>query len=213
MLVALAHWTADSQLSCCFPARRDSPALPLRPQRGVAGRGGPGGPGGGGGRALRVSEGSAPVLLLLLVEAPAACESPPPTFPLPFSPQSYGSEGLRLVERSEIVLSGQTVLQLTFDPGAFGHAPLTARCPLDHPFYVKGKGVKGGGANAEEEKEKGLTLRLAPPAGWTSFHPSLTVVHHGIPCHELDVGALCLPPGHRDAKHADDSLVCEKIRR
>lgn len=101
--------------------------------------------------------------------------------------KSYGSEGLQLVEHSEIVLSGQTVLQLTFDPGVFGHTPLTARCQLDHPFYVKDK-------------------------GWTSFYPSLTVVHHGIPCHELEMGALCLPPGHRDAKYADNSLVCEKIR-
>lgn len=101
--------------------------------------------------------------------------------------KSYGSEGLQLVEHSEIVLSGQTVLQLTFDPGVFGHTPVTARCQLDHPFYVKNK-------------------------GWASFYPGLTVVHHGIPCHELEVGALCLPPGHRDAKHADDSLVCEKFR-
>ena len=54
--------------------------------------------------------------------------------------QSYGSEGLQLVEHSEIVLNGQAVLQLTFDPGAFGRTPVTARCPLDHPFYVKDKG-------------------------------------------------------------------------
>lgn len=58
-----------------------------------------------------------------------------------FLPQSYGSEGLQLVEHTEIVLSGQTVLQLTFDPGVFGHTPLTARCKLDHPFYVKDKGA------------------------------------------------------------------------
>lgn len=45
------------------------------------------------------------------------------------------------MEHTEIVLSGQTVLQLTFDPGVFGHTPLTARCQLDHPFYVKDKGA------------------------------------------------------------------------
>lgn len=39
-------------------------------------------------------------------------------------------------------MSGQAVLQLTFDPGAFGHAPMTARCQLDHPFYVKSKGSR-----------------------------------------------------------------------
>ncbi|GAA6227756.1 HMG box-containing protein 1-like isoform X1 [Lates japonicus] len=101
--------------------------------------------------------------------------------------KSYGSEGLQLVEHSEIVLSGQAVLQLTFDPGAFGHAPLSARCQLDHPFYVKNK-------------------------GWSSFYPSLTVVHYGIPCYEMEVGDVCLPPGHRDAKHTDDSLVFDTFR-
>ncbi|XP_039999563.1 HMG box-containing protein 1-like [Xiphias gladius] len=101
--------------------------------------------------------------------------------------KSYGSEGLQLVEHSEIVLSGQAILHLTFDPGAFGHAPMTARCQLDHPFYVKNK-------------------------GWSSFYPSLTVVHYGIPCYEMEVGDVCLPPGHRDAKHTDDSLVFDTFR-
>uniref|UniRef100_A0A3B4YGW6 HMG box-containing protein 1 n=1 Tax=Seriola lalandi dorsalis TaxID=1841481 RepID=A0A3B4YGW6_SERLL len=99
----------------------------------------------------------------------------------------YGSEGLQLVEHSEVVLSGQAVLQLTFDPGAFGHTRMTARCQLDHPFYVKHK-------------------------GWSSFYPSLTVVHYGIPCYEVEVGDVCLPPGHRDAKHTDDSLVFDAFR-
>ncbi|KAG7497042.1 HMG box-containing protein 1-like [Solea senegalensis] len=101
--------------------------------------------------------------------------------------KSYGSEGLQLVEHSEVVLSGQAVLQLTFDPGTFGHTPVTARCQLDHPFYVKNK-------------------------GWSSFYPSLTVVHYGIPCYEIEVGDMCLPPGHRDAKHTDVSLVFDAFR-
>lgn len=101
--------------------------------------------------------------------------------------KSYGSEGLHLVQHAEIVLSGQAVLQLTFDPGAFGFAPMTARCQLDHPFYVKNK-------------------------GWSSFYPSLTVVRHGIPCYEMEAGDVCLPPGHRDAKHTDDSLVFDTFR-
>ncbi|XP_028276381.1 HMG box-containing protein 1-like isoform X2 [Parambassis ranga] len=101
--------------------------------------------------------------------------------------RSYGSEGLQLVEHAEIVLSGEAILQLTFDPGAFGCTPVTARCQLDHPFYVKNK-------------------------GWSSFYPSLTVVHHGIPCYEMEVGDLCLPPGHRDAKHTDDSLVFDTFK-
>ncbi|XP_069012645.1 HMG box-containing protein 1-like [Embiotoca jacksoni] len=101
--------------------------------------------------------------------------------------KSYGSEGLQLVEHAETVLSGQAVLQLTFDPRAFGYTPMTARCRLDHPFYVKNK-------------------------GWSSFYPSLTVVHYGIPCYEMEVGDVCLPPGHRDAKHTDDSLVFDTFR-
>ncbi|XP_068442176.1 HMG box-containing protein 1-like isoform X2 [Clinocottus analis] len=101
--------------------------------------------------------------------------------------KSYGFEGLQLVKHSETVLSGQAVLQLTFDPGAFGHAAMTARCQLDHPFYVKQK-------------------------GWSSFHPSLTVVRYGIPCYEMEVGDVCLPPGHRDAKHTDNSLVFDTFR-
>ncbi|XP_070710092.1 HMG box-containing protein 1-like [Pempheris klunzingeri] len=101
--------------------------------------------------------------------------------------KSYGSEGLQLVEHSEIVLSNQAVLQLTFDPGAFGHAPMTARCQLDHPFYVKNK-------------------------GWSSFYPSLTVVRHGIPCYEMEVGDVCLPQGHREAKHTDSSQVFDTFR-
>lgn len=92
------------------------------------------------------------------------------------------------MDHAEVVLSGEAVLQLTFDPGAFGLTPLTARCRLDHPFYVKNR-------------------------GWSSFYPSLTVVHHGIPCYDMEVGAVCLPPGHRDARHADDSLVFDTFRR
>lgn len=58
----------------------------------------------------------------------------------PFLFQTFGSEGLQLVDHTEIVLFGQAVLQLTFDPGAFGRTRVTTRCHLDHPFYVKNKG-------------------------------------------------------------------------
>lgn len=44
------------------------------------------------------------------------------------------------MDHTEVALSGQTVLQLTFDPGAFGQTCVTARCRLDHPFYVKNQG-------------------------------------------------------------------------
>lgn len=132
--------------------------------------------------------------------------------------QSYGSEGLQLVERSEIVLSGQAVLQLTFDPGAFGHAHVTTRCQLDHPFYVKNRGGTDDDENTRSFQNKTTLCGLLHTpscflSGWSSFYPSLTVVRHGIPCYEMEVGALCLPPGHRDAKHADDSLVFDTFRR
>lgn len=39
------------------------------------------------------------------------------------------------------------------------------------------------------------------------------MVHYGIPCYEMEVGDVCLPPGHRDAKHTDDSLVFDAFRR
>lgn len=119
------------------------------------------------------------------------------------------------MEHSELVLSGQAVLQLTFDPGAFGHAPVTARCQLDHPFYVKDK----GGSDDENPRSVQTYIiwtslhSVLHLSGWSSFYPSLTVVRHGIPCYEMEVGAMCLPPGHRDAKHADDSLVFDTFRR
>ncbi|XP_023651808.1 HMG box-containing protein 1-like isoform X2 [Paramormyrops kingsleyae] len=99
----------------------------------------------------------------------------------------YGSDGLKLVAHEETVSFGQSVLKLTFDPGSPEDGLLTAECRLDHPFYVKSK-------------------------GWSSFYPSLTVVQHGIPCYEVQVGDLCLPPGHPDAINCDDSVVFDTFR-
>ncbi|KAG7262589.1 hypothetical protein CRUP_036908 [Coryphaenoides rupestris] len=48
--------------------------------------------------------------------------------------------------------------------------------------------------------------------GWSSFYPSLTVVHHGIPCYEMQVGDLCLPPNHPEAINCDDSVVFDTFR-
>ncbi|KAF5893388.1 cAMP-dependent protein kinase type II-beta regulatory subunit, partial [Clarias magur] len=101
--------------------------------------------------------------------------------------RTYGCEGLKLVALEETVSFGQSVLKLTFDPGSQEVGLLTAECQLDHPFYVKNK-------------------------GWSSFYPSLTVVHHGIPCYEMQIGDLCLPPGHRDAINCDDSTVFDTFR-
>lgn len=55
--------------------------------------------------------------------------------------QSYGSEGLRLVDHEEAVSVAQVVLKLTFDPGSSTNGLLTAECRLDHPFFVKNKGA------------------------------------------------------------------------
>ncbi|XP_030627287.1 HMG box-containing protein 1 [Chanos chanos] len=101
--------------------------------------------------------------------------------------KNYGSEGLKLVALEETVSYGQSVLKLTFDPGSPEDGLLTAECCLDHPFYVKNK-------------------------GWSSFYPSLTVVQHGIPCYEMQIGDLCLPPGHHDAINCDDSVVFDTFR-
>lgn len=137
----------------------------------------------------------------------------------PFLFQTFGSEGLQLVDHTEIVLSGQAVLQLTFDPGAFGRTRVTTRCHLDHPFYVKNK----GGSDSDNDAIPNTVTKHSYSffwggvfvffPGWSSFYPSLTVVHHGIPCYDMEVGAMCLPPGHRDAKHADNSLVFDTFRR
>ncbi|CAB1313358.1 unnamed protein product [Coregonus sp. 'balchen'] len=103
------------------------------------------------------------------------------------SRKSYGSEGLKLVAHEENVSYSQAVLKLTFDPGSPEDGLLTAECRFHHPFFVKNK-------------------------GWSSFYPSLTVVQHGIPCYEMQVGDLCLPPGHRDAINCDDSVVFDTFR-
>ena len=130
--------------------------------------------------------------------------------------QSYGSEGLQLVEQEEVVLSGQAVQQLIFDPGVFGHTPITAQCQLDHPFYVKNKGMTVAGEKQLIKQLYHSFFTQTPSVfllGWSSFYPSLTVVHYGIPCYEMEVGDVCLPPGHRDAKHTDDSLVFDTFKR
>ncbi|XP_051548654.1 HMG box-containing protein 1-like [Myxocyprinus asiaticus] len=101
--------------------------------------------------------------------------------------KNFGSEGLKLIAFEETVSFGHSVLKLTFDPGSPEAGLLTAECRLDHPFFVKNK-------------------------GWSSFYPSLTVVQHGIPCYYVQVGDLCLPPGHRDAINCDDSVVFDTFR-
>ncbi|KAL1784012.1 HMG box-containing protein 1 isoform X1 [Sigmodon hispidus] len=101
--------------------------------------------------------------------------------------KGYGSDGLKLLSHEESVSLGESVLKLTFDPGTVEDGLLTVECKLDHPFYVKNK-------------------------GWSSFYPSLTVVQHGIPCCEIHIGDICLPPGHPDAINFDDSGVFDTFK-
>ncbi|NWX83964.1 HBP1 protein, partial [Nothoprocta ornata] len=101
--------------------------------------------------------------------------------------KGYGADGLKLISHEESISFGESVLKLTFDPGTVEEGLLTVECRLDHPFYVKNK-------------------------GWSSFYPSLTVVQHGIPCCEMHLGDLCLPPGHPDAINFDDSGVFDTFK-
>lgn len=45
------------------------------------------------------------------------------------------------MSHEETVSFGQAVLKLTFDPGSPDDGMLTAECRLDHPFFVKSKGI------------------------------------------------------------------------
>ncbi|XP_061780563.1 HMG box-containing protein 1 [Nerophis lumbriciformis] len=101
--------------------------------------------------------------------------------------KQFGVDGLKLISHEETLSFGQAVLKLTFDPGSPYDGLLTAECRLDHPFFVRSK-------------------------GWSSFYPSLTVVHHGIPCYEMHLGDTCLPPNHPDAIKCDDSVVFDTFR-
>ncbi|NXK58901.1 HBP1 protein, partial [Sylvietta virens] len=56
--------------------------------------------------------------------------------------KDYGSNGLKLISHEESISCGESVLKLTFDPGTVEDGLLTVECRLDHPFYVKNKGMK-----------------------------------------------------------------------
>lgn len=148
----------DPQLNRRLPPARDPPAFPPRDQRRVARRGGAGLCRGGRSRYFEGSTSRGRTDKVVEGRAVGETSLSPPL-------QSYGSEGLQLVEHTEIVLSGRSVLQLTFDPGVFGHTPLTAHCQLDHPFYVKDKGATGrfGGLGRPDVGES-----LTPPSASSS---------------------------------------------
>lgn len=49
---------------------------------------------------------------------------------------------MKLISHEESISCGESVLKLTFDPGTVEDGLLTVECRLDHPFYVKNKGMK-----------------------------------------------------------------------
>ncbi|XP_061418854.1 HMG box-containing protein 1 isoform X2 [Lethenteron reissneri] len=100
---------------------------------------------------------------------------------------NYGVDGLTLISREEFISSGQSLMRLSFDPGKHDQPKLTADCFLDHPFFVKKK-------------------------GWASFHPSLTVIKYGIPCSDMEVRDVCLPPDHPLAQSSADSGVFDAFK-
>ena len=48
----------------------------------------------------------------------------------------------------------------------------------------------------QDHWSSGITFILA---GWSAVSPQETVQHYGIPCSELCVNDVCLPPSHPDA--------------
>jgi len=117
------------------------------------------------------------------------------------NPYHYAPFGLTVVKIDVITReSGQegeiggpsevtTLLQLRMSPHNVPdhtRVEMLAKCPLDHPFFVKDK-------------------------GWCSAHPSLSHGKYGIPCQELSLGDVCLPPNHPDAVRTPD--LCDRFKR
>jgi hypothetical protein len=48
-------------------------------------------------------------------------------------------------------------------------------------------------------------------SGWSSAHPRMSIDKYGIPCQELSVGDICLPPNHPEAVRTPD--LCDRFRR
>ncbi|XP_040574727.1 uncharacterized protein [Lepeophtheirus salmonis] len=80
-----------------------------------------------------------------------------------------------------------TILRLRMAPHRGDNSPeILAECSLDHPFFVKEK-------------------------GWSSGHARFSIEKYGIPCQELSVGDVCLPPNHPEAVRTPD--LCDRFRR
>ncbi|CAH1785045.1 unnamed protein product [Owenia fusiformis] len=96
-------------------------------------------------------------------------------------PDNFAPDGLRLlhIEEKSCDSSPRGILELRFTTDVVGSPELISECDLDHPFYVKDK-------------------------GWSSYYPNITVEHYGIPCCELELNDVCLPPDHSDTIYTPD---------
>jgi hypothetical protein len=101
--------------------------------------------------------------------------------------QSSSTSSLPTVEGGGESSKGHTVLLLRMGSHRVDNAPdILADCPIDHPFFVKDK-------------------------GWSSAQSRLTFEKFGIPCRELSIGDVCLPPDHQEAVRTPD--LCDRFRR
>ena len=48
-------------------------------------------------------------------------------------------------------------------------------------------------------------------AGWCSAHPRLSLDKYGIPCQEITLGDVCLPPNHPEAVRTPD--LCDRFKK
>ncbi|XP_052781411.1 HMG box-containing protein 1-like isoform X2 [Mya arenaria] len=105
-----------------------------------------------------------------------------------YVPSRYAPDGLMVKTLNDVIIdTDQSELEITFTSSANGQPDLLANCQRDHPFFVKDK-------------------------GWSSCDPCETVVHYGIPCSELCVGDVCLPPTHSDAAFTEEIFKsCDKF--
>ncbi|OWF55589.1 HMG box-containing protein 1 [Mizuhopecten yessoensis] len=84
---------------------------------------------------------------------------------------SYAPNGLLL---KDIQCRQPETTNLLFSAKVKGQSDVLVQCKTDHPFFVKDK-------------------------GWASLNDTMTAEHYGIPCNQLEIGDLCLPPSHPDA--------------
>ncbi|KAK3101318.1 hypothetical protein FSP39_002656 [Pinctada imbricata] len=90
----------------------------------------------------------------------------------------YAPHGLRVLHLQQNDNIPESI-HIHFTPDVIGQKNLIADCPKDHPFFVKDK-------------------------GWSSCIPDATAAHFGIPCQDLAVGDICLPPSHPDATFSNN---------